>query len=192
MCLFDCKCKSLKRLGENIKNNRKKHKQTEQLKEKHKQKNRNTGYPAHEPPRINRTNYSRRFVGWISCISVVFPVFLWVFLFVCLFMFLLCFRLVLLSFCVYNRKNTYKNRKHRTTQRKTEKHKKTEISQPEPERYLFAVGSRAGYPVFLLCFLFFFQLFNVLFNAYFCFFFFMFSPSLFKLLHLQSKKHIYK
>ena len=45
------------------------------------------------------------------------------------------------------------------------KHEQTEISQPEPEIYLFAVGSRAGYPVclvfvnvvllvFLCCFLF--------------------------------------
>ena len=40
----------------------------------------------------------------------------------------------------------------------TNKHHQTHkyiISQLEPERYLFAVGSRAGYPVFLLfvCFL---------------------------------------
>ena len=84
MCLFDCKCKSFKRLGENIKmKNRKKHKQNRTTRRKHKTKHINTGYPAHEPPR--------------------------------------------------------------------------EISQPEPERYLFAVGSWAGYPVFLLCFMFFFE-----------------------------------
>ena len=31
MCFFDCKCKSLKRLGENIKTNRKKQKATDKL-----------------------------------------------------------------------------------------------------------------------------------------------------------------
>ena len=36
MCFFDCKCKSLKRLGENIKNNRKKQQKEEQLKEQQK------------------------------------------------------------------------------------------------------------------------------------------------------------
>ena len=69
--------------------------------------------------------------------------------------------------------------------------KKTEISQPEPERYLFAVGSRAGYPVFLFFMLFFELSVFVMFLSVV----FMFSPSLFKLLHLQSKntyKHINK
>ena len=48
-CFFDCKCKSLKILGENIKQNRKKQQTTEQLEEKHKHKNRNTGYQALDP-----------------------------------------------------------------------------------------------------------------------------------------------
>ena len=45
-----------------------------------------------------------------------------------------------------------KTEKHKHTRNITKKNKK--ISQPEPERYLFAVRSRAGYPVFLclLCF----------------------------------------
>ena len=65
ICVFDCKCKSLKRLGENIQNI-KKHKQNKQNNSKENiQQNRNTGYPAHEPPRINQTFLSRRFVGWI-------------------------------------------------------------------------------------------------------------------------------
>ena len=34
MCFFDCKCKSLKRLGENIKNNRKKHKKNRKTRRK--------------------------------------------------------------------------------------------------------------------------------------------------------------
>ena len=59
-----------------------------------------------------------------------------------------CFRLVFLSFCIYNRKNIYKNITKQNNSKENKKTlKKTEISQPEPERYLFAVGSRAGYPV---------------------------------------------
>ena len=38
MCFFDCKCKSLKRLGENRKKTKRNRKQTEQLEGKHKQK----------------------------------------------------------------------------------------------------------------------------------------------------------
>ena len=44
--------------------------------------------------------------------------------------------------------NTNINKKH-----------KYMISQPEPEKYLFAVGSWAGYPVFLCCYVFFSKLF---------------------------------
>ena len=58
--LFDCKCKSLKRLGENIKeternitNNRKNSKENIN--------NRNTGFPAHEPPR--KINISKGLAG---------------------------------------------------------------------------------------------------------------------------------
>ena len=63
-----------------------------------------------------------------------------------------CFRLVYLSFCICNRKNTCNNITKKNTRRQ-KKHKYI-ISQPEPEKYLFAVGSWAGYPVFLfvLCF----------------------------------------
>ena len=109
MCLFDCKCKNLKRLGENRQNterNRNKH-----IKHQRKtEKQRNTRYPAHEPPRIFCAIYSRRFVGWIYCISVYF----------CFFFELLCFlfysvvfrfRLVFLSFCIYNRTQTHINTK---------------------------------------------------------------------------------
>ena len=123
MCFFDCKCKSLKRLGENIKkNDRKKHKQNRTTKGK--QKNINTGYPAHEPPRINRTNYSRRFVGWIYCIYV-FMFSFELFLFFCYVSFcLFCFRLVFLSFCIYNRTNIYKNiTKQNNSKENKKKHK---------------------------------------------------------------------
>ena len=88
MCFFDCKCKSLKRLGKNRKKTERNIKK-KQKNSKENRKNRNTGFPTHEPPRINRTNYSRRFVGWKSCISV-FYVFLRVFLFfLCFFLFFL-------------------------------------------------------------------------------------------------------
>ena len=54
MCFFDCKCKSLNRLGEHIKTTQTKHKETITQKSFEKNiTNRNTGYPAHEPPRIN-------------------------------------------------------------------------------------------------------------------------------------------
>ena len=98
---FDCKCKSLKRLGENINTNKTKNRQ---LREQHKKENRTTGYPAHEPPRIYVSYiYSRRFVGWMSCISVFVYVFLeaFLFLFVSFFLFVFkCFRPVYLSFCL--------------------------------------------------------------------------------------------
>ena len=112
VCFFDCKCKRLKILGENInKNNRNKHKQQQTNSKKYIKTNRNTAYPAHEPPRINRTNYSWRFVGWIYCISVLFMCFFEFLCFVVMFLSVvcLCFRLVFLSFCIYNRKNTYNN-----------------------------------------------------------------------------------
>ena len=70
-------------------------------------------------------------------------------------------------------KNTYKNRKtNRTTGRKTKKQPETtEISQPEPERYLFAVGSRAGYPVFLFFLMFFLEFLCFFLYVSFCFLF---------------------
>ena len=54
MYCFDCTCKNLNRLGEK----RTKHKETEKLREKH--KNRNTGYPAHEPPRSENIKKKNR------------------------------------------------------------------------------------------------------------------------------------
>ena len=90
MCFFDCKCKILKQLGEHIKI----------------QKEQQTFCAI----------YSRRFVGWILCISV-FVLFFFEFFFVfcflsaslCIFLFFFsfflnkCFRLVFVSFCIYNR-----------------------------------------------------------------------------------------
>ena len=119
-------------------------------------------------------------MGWISCISVcVFFSKLFCCLSVCFLVFSpsLFHLLHLLSKHTYNNKITYKSFE--------KKHKKK--YQPEPERYLFAVESRDGYPVFLFCFVFleaFLLLFMFMFVCY------MFSPCLFKFVHLQSENHI--
>ena len=120
--------------------------------------------------------FSQRFVGWKLCISVFCcssSCYVFVYVSFCF----VCFRLVFLSFCIYNRKNTHKiintkKKKKRKTQRKTYKKKenkneKTKISQSDPQRYLFAVGSRAGYPVFmLLLFVFEFFIFRLVFLSF--------------------------
>ena len=71
---FDCKCTNLKRLDENNKTKQKETKQTTQLKEKHKTNNRNTGFPAHEPPR--KIHISKGLAGRFLCFYVLFYVFL--------------------------------------------------------------------------------------------------------------------
>ena len=182
----------LKKTRRKHKTNRKKQKTTEKLREKQ-QQNRNTGYPAHEPPRINISYLFAEVRGldilyfcFVLCFSRSFSV-LFLFLYVCL-----CFRLVYLSFCIYNRKNTYKN--ITKTKKLREKHKNIKTNNRNtlfPSRNLRDIYSRSGrgldilYFCFVLCF-------SRSFSVYVCFFMFvfMFSPSLFKLLHLQSNKHI--
>ena len=124
------------------------------------------------------------------CFSVSFYV-------VCLF-FIFMFSPSLFKLLHLQSNNTYKNiNKNITTWRKTKTNNKKQ--QKSPSRNLrdinlfFAVGSRAGNHVFLfvLCFSLSFMFLFV--SLYFLFvFFYTFSPSLFKLLHLQSNKHIYK
>ena len=89
--------------------------------------NRNTGYPAHEPPRRNHTKYLRRLVGWISCISDCFLFVLELFCCCfCFFMFCFVFAVMfspsLLSFCIYNRTT------HITTNNKQKHSKKNKQS----------------------------------------------------------------
>ena len=116
MCLFDCKCKSLKKTRRKHKiKNIKKHKHTYTNSKKHIFKNikyRNTVFPAHEPLRII---CARRFVGWIHCISI-FYVFLRVCL-CCLFMFLsvvVMFSPSLLQLLhLQSKKHIYKHNKHK-------------------------------------------------------------------------------
>ena len=96
--VVDCKCKSLKRLGEHIhKTERNITNNLKRLKEKHKNKQKYR-ISSPRPPRINRINHSRRFVGWKSCISVCFMFF---FEFLCCFYVSFCFFLFLsVSFCL--------------------------------------------------------------------------------------------
>ena len=123
--------------------------------------------------------FSRRFVGWKACICVFLEAFLFFMFFLCFrfaevrgldilyfcfyvfleaFLFLsvcFCFRLVYLSFCMYNRTNTYNNiqtHKKLRDKHKQQKQHKYIISQPEPDKYLFVVGSKAGYLVFMCLF----------------------------------------
>ena len=111
---------------------------------------------------------------------------------VCFFLFFFkqtCFRLVCLSFCIYNRtKHIYKQNNNITTRRntltntyKTKQHKYP--SQALRDIYFSRrfVGWKSCISVFLLFFEF------VCLFSLFSFVVFVFSPSLFKLLHLQSK-----
>ena len=105
--------------------------------------------------------HSRSFVGWISCRSVVY-----VFLKAFLFYLCVCFVLFMFSPSLFKLLHLQSNKTHVTTTQQQQQQrlgenrttnrniKKCIVSQPEPERYLFAVGSWAGYPVFLLFLLF--------------------------------------
>ena len=90
---FDCKCKSLNRLGEHI------HKTETHTNKQDNQHNnittKLTDIQDIQPSTRPRIIYSRRFVGWISCISdVLFNVVLRV----CFDVFVLCFFLLLYVF----------------------------------------------------------------------------------------------
>ena len=115
-------------------------------------------------------------MGWISCISVLFVMF---------FSQLFCVIYVVLCFCLMFSPRLFKllhlqSNKHiqkqtiQNFEKNNIKQQKYIISQPEPERYLFAVGSRAGYTVFLL----FFYVFLEAFPFYLCFCFCCFCFSL--------------
>ena len=98
-----------------------------------------------------------------------------------------CFRLVFLSFCIYNQTNTYNNKRNHNNSKENKQTKKNINLPARPlEIFICRGGSWAGNTVFML-----FCCFPL--SCYVCFVSFcclLFSPSLFKLLHLQSKKHI--
>ena len=174
MCFFDGKCKSLNRLGENIKQTENNNITT------HKQKYRISS------PRTSANKYNifirGRVLGWISCISV----FISFRSFSVLLLFLLLFSPSLFKLLHLQSKQHIYKQKQKTRRKHLKKHTKHKyiISQPEPERYVFAVGSWAGYPVFLcLCISRSFSLFS--FYVFYCFMFvvcfllFMFVSSAF-------------
>ena len=85
MSLFDCKCKSLNRLGENRnkqKQTERNRNKTEKLREKQKN-NKNTGYPALDPTANKYLSGS----GW----EIMYFCFLCLMFFSKLFMFFVCF-----------------------------------------------------------------------------------------------------
>ena len=136
---FDCKCKRLNRLGENI--------QTQ-----HNQKTDIHYFPAGTWDIF----IIGRVEGWISCIYVFLCFCLEAFLlylcsfcdvFVCMFSPSLFQLLHLQSTKTHNNRNNIRSFEKKT-QNKLTTHKYI-ISQPEPDQYLCSVGSRAGYPVFL-------------------------------------------
>ena len=92
MCFFDCKCKSLKILGENIQQTEQNIQKQEQL-EENMNKNINTGYPAHEPT-------ANKYLSGSDCEIYVFFLYM-----IFLYSFLNCFSLscsVLFMFlCVF-------------------------------------------------------------------------------------------
>ena len=190
MCLFDCKCKSLQRLGENIK--KRKQKQTT-LRKTFKKK---TEISQPEPERYlfavgSRAGYP---VFMFVVLFLEFVCFcLWFFLFCC------CFRIVCLSFCIYNRKRkTYKNiclntkiknKKQNNSKENIKTKKEKEISQPEPERYLFA-EVRGLDILYFCCCLCCSSSFLCLLSVSLCFL--LFSHSLFKLLLEHNTIHYTK
>ena len=145
-------------------------------------KNINTGYPAHEPLRITIWYIFAEVRGLdilyfcVSCCFFSRSFYVLLLLFVMLFCMFSpsLFKLLHLQSKKSHIKTFEYKKKTLKASRKTWKQKRKQkyiISQPEPERYLFAVGSRAGYPVLLL--------FYVVFFSKLCCFIFVFFSVLF-------------
>ena len=148
MCFFDCKCKSLNRLGENITT-----KQTQTvIKQKSLEKNikhRNTGYPALDPTGNKYFSGSGWRIMYFSCFKCVY---------MCLFD-CKCKNLNRLGENIkqkQHRQNIHNTEKLREKQHKT--HINTGYPAQDPTANIYHIfirgGSWAGYPVFLclLCF----------------------------------------
>ena len=170
---------------------------TEQLEEKHKKQQTNTGFPAHEPPR--KINFSKGLAGRFLCFfsSAVYVVLCFPLSFYVVCCCYMCFfdcKCKNIKILGENSKTTERHRqqKHKNSKEninnKTLKQnrKNTNLPARPLDKFIFRGGSWAGNHVFM-CFLFSLELFCC-FSVSFCLF--MFSPSLFKFLHLQSKKHI--
>ena len=136
ICCFDCKCKSLKRLGENTKTNRKKHNQHNNSKNNI-CKTKTQKYRI-SSPRTSANKSHKLFaevrgleILYLCCFCLLCFIYIYIYIYICVssscfvlfcvFLCCLCFRLVFLSCCIYNRKKTHINteNKHNTTRRKT-------------------------------------------------------------------------
>ena len=197
VCFVDCKCKRLNRLGENIKN--------KTLTTTLTRTNRKASRKKHktEIQDIQPTNlreyisyiYSWRFVGWISCMSVLF---VYVFLEACLFYCCLCLCVILFSPSLFKLLHLQSNKTHmisflqKTTHKKLrEKHKhRNNRNTLFPSRNLRDICSLSGRGLDILYFCCFVFLEAVMFYLCFVMFVFLLSTSLSKLLYLQSNKHI--
>ena len=88
---------------------------------------------------------------------------------------------------IFKRLHLQSNTTHTKTKQKLNNSKKhiktTEISQPEPERYLFFAEVRGLEILYVCCVCFSSSCYVLCMFVYVCC---MFSPSIFKLLHLQS------
>ena len=114
--------------------------------------------------------------------------------FLCFFLrsFLLCFRLVFLSVCINNRKHTDNNIKNRKTRRtaKTQKNNEQNRNLPAGTWEIFIRGRVEGWIscISVFCFYYSFSVFSFM----FLYVFFLFSPSLFKLLPEHNTIHYTK
>ena len=147
MCLFDCKCKSLNRQGENI------NKKTLESFEK----NRNTGYPAQDPTANKYLSSSAWEIMYVCCLCFCCFRLVFVCCLVCCYTCLFDCKCKSLKRLGENKQEVKSFEKNMYLQKR--KNRNTLYPAHEPPRiniiYLFAVGSWAGYPVFLfvLCFL---------------------------------------
>ena len=111
ICLFDCKCNNLNRLGENITTNRKKHNKQKNNSKKNKQQHR---YRISSPR--TSANKSHKIFAEVRGLDILYFLLFFFELLYVLFSFFFffsffssCFRLVFSSFCIYNRTHTYNN-----------------------------------------------------------------------------------
>ena len=123
---------------------------TEKLEGKHKKNRKNRNLPA-RPLEI----FIFRGGSWAGypVFLFVFYVFLRVFLFLFLFLSVFfCFRLVFLSFCIYNRKNTYKNKKKHKNSKENIKKQKKPKSPSQTLRDIYFSRRFVGWISCIVCF----------------------------------------
>ena len=108
MCFVDCKCKGLKRLSENRKTERNRQQHIKTRRETQKQQKYRISSPR------TSANKSHKLFAEVRGLDILYLCFYFYFLkcfpssflFFFMFLYVFCFRLVFLSFCIYNRQNT--------------------------------------------------------------------------------------